>query len=114
MIDTELLTNFVTELKRGSLTLAILLSLKNSHYGYELLQILQDKNIEIEANTLYPLMRRLESQELLESDWDTTESRPRKYYKTSFKGQELLKALLKEWKKIQDSIDVLEGETNNE
>ena len=65
---------------------------------------MQQENIEIEANTLYPLLRRLESQGLLSSDWDTSESRPRKYYTVSARGAEVLKELLVEWDKMQISI----------
>lgn len=104
MPDKDIVQNYVTELKRGNLVLAVLGSLNTSHYGYALLQTLQDKGMEIEANTLYPLLRRLEKQELLESDWDTTESRPRKYYKISKKGIEVREKLFEEWKEMQKSL----------
>lgn len=101
--------NFLTELRRGSLTLAVLGCLKEPLYGYALLQIMQEKFIDIEANTLYPLLRRLESQELLISEWDTTESRPRKYYSISEKGRMVYKELLAEWRRMQNSIDSICG-----
>ena len=104
MPDMEPMQNLISELRRGSLTLAVLGSLREPRYGYALLQILQEQHIEIEANTLYPLLRRLESQELLTSDWDTSESRPRKYYKVSAKGQDVLEQLLGEWERMQNSI----------
>ena len=104
MPDMEPMQNLISELRRGSLTLAVLGSLREPRYGYALLQILQEQHIEIEANTLYPLLRRLESQELLTSDWDTSESRPRKYYKVSAKGQDVLEQLLGEWERMQESI----------
>ena len=104
MPELEPMQNFLTELRRGSLTLAVLGSLREPRYGYALLQTLQEQHIEIEANTLYPLLRRLESQELLTSDWDTSESRPRKYYTVSARGGEVLKELLVEWDKMQQSI----------
>jgi DNA-binding PadR family transcriptional regulator len=72
--------NLITELRRGSLTLAVLSCLRSARYGYALLTTMQEKRVAIEANTLYPLLRRLEVQGLLTSDWDTSESRPRKYY----------------------------------
>lgn len=103
----EQVQNFITELKRGSLTLAVLGCLRQPHYGYALLQTMQDKNIDIEANTLYPLLRRLESQGLLNSDWDTSESRPRKYYTINEKGEAVLKELIVEWKKMQNSIEAI-------
>lgn len=104
MSDKDIVQNYVTELKRGSLVLAVLGSLRTPHYGYALLQTMQEKGIEIEANTLYPLLRRLEKQELLVSDWDTTESRPRKYYSISPIGLEVRSELLEEWKKMQKNI----------
>ena len=114
MNDNEQLQNFITELRRGSLTLAVLGCLKCPHYGYALLQTIQEKGIDIEANTLYPLLRRLEGQELLNSQWDTTEARPRKYYSVSPKGEALYKELGREWQSIQLRIDrICEEEKQN-
>ena len=90
--------------------MAVLGCLKKPHYGYALLQTLQQMNVDIEANTLYPLLRRLESQGLLSSDWDTTESRPRKYYTINDKGKDVLFELFVEWKKMQASIELICGE----
>jgi len=109
MDDIEQVQNFTTELRRGSLTLAVLGCLKQSHYGYALLQTMQKKRIDIEANTLYPLLRRLESQGLLVSDWDTSESRPRKYYSISERGERLFKELFAEWKELNDTIETICG-----
>lgn len=108
MADNEF-QSFLTELRRGSLTLAVLGCLQESYYGYGLLQAMQEKLIDIEANTLYPLLRRLESQGLLLSQWDTSESRPRKYYEISEKGRLVYKELLVEWRKMQSSIDSICG-----
>lgn len=105
--------NFITELRRGSLTLAVLGCLQRSHYGYALLETMQEKKIDIEANTLYPLLRRLESQGLLVSDWNTSESRPRKYYTISKKGELVYKELIEEWKKLQDNIESICREGNH-
>ncbi|NLI55282.1 MAG: PadR family transcriptional regulator [Clostridiales bacterium] len=113
MPELEPMQNFLTELRRGSLTLAVLGSLRQPRYGYALLQTLQEQNIDIEANTLYPLLRRLESQELLTSDWDTSESRPRKYYTLSRKGKEVFSRLLKEWESMQASISAVCGKGEN-
>lgn len=113
MPEVDTMQNLLTELRRGSLTLAVLGSLREPRYGYALLQILQEQNIDIEANTLYPLMRRLESQELLTSDWDTSESRPRKYYQLSTKGSVMLQQLLKEWGNLQKSIEAICGKGEN-
>jgi len=103
MAEKEL-DSFLVELRRGSLILAVLGSLSQPHYGYSLLQTMKDHNIEIEANTLYPLLRRLDKQGLLNSEWDTNESRPRKYYTISEQGKILFEKLLIEWEKMQDSI----------
>jgi len=105
----EQIQNFITELRRGSLTLAVLGCLKRPHYGYALLETMQEKQIDIEANTLYPLLRRLESQGLLVSNWNTSESRPRKYYTISEKGELVYKELIAEWKKLQNNIESICG-----
>lgn len=105
MVDQGLIESLVTELKRGVLTLSVLGSLKTPYYGYELLQVLQSKSVEIEANTLYPLLRRLDSQGLLLSTWDTTESRPRKYYSISEDGENVYNMLLGEWVKMNQSVE---------
>lgn len=110
MPENELHQNFITELRRGSLTMAVLGCLKKPHYGYALLQTLQQVGVNIEANTLYPLLRRLESQGLLGSNWDTTESRPRKYYTLNAKGEQVLALLLAEWKKMRQSMKTICGE----
>ena len=109
MPEFEPMQNMLTELRRGSLTLAVLGSLREPRYGYALLQTLTEQGIDIEANTLYPLLRRLESQELLTSDWDTSENRPRKYYVVSQKGKEALVQLMKEWEHMQRSISAICG-----
>ena len=109
MSENEQVSNFITELRRGSFTLAVFGCLKKPYYGYALLQAMQEKGMEIEANTLYPLLRRLEGQGLLTSDWDVTESRPRKYYAISEKGKLVYKELIEEWKKMQDSIEAICG-----
>ena len=114
MSEYELQQNFITELRRGSLTMAVLGCLKTPHYGYALLQTLQENQVTIEANTLYPLLRRMESQGLLSSSWDTTESRPRKYYSVSPAGEQVLHGLLAEWKKMQAAmVQICERENEN-
>lgn len=89
----ELLGTMETELKRGGLTLVVLSRLDKAQYGYSLLSEIAQAGIEIEAGTLYPLLRRLEKQGVLTSDWDTSESRPRKYYVLSEMGRELYRDL---------------------
>jgi PadR family transcriptional regulator, regulatory protein PadR len=107
MIDQNLLSSIITELRRGTLILAVLSQMNKPQYGYSLLQCLEEKGIQIEANTLYPLMRRLESQGLLENSWDTTAARPRKYYVLSEAGKEIFEALKYEWLKTCDGINTL-------
>lgn len=107
MPDKEQLQTFITELRRGSLTLAVLGCLDSPHYGYALLQTMQEKSIDIEASTLYPLLRRLEGQALLNSSWDTSESRPRKYYVISENGKAVYQELLAEWDKMQTIINAI-------
>ncbi len=104
------LESFKVELRRGTQILIVLSQLKDKEYGYLLLEKLVDKSVNIEAGTLYPLLRRLESQGLLESEWDTSDSRPRKYYSISNKGQEVLEILIKEWEEINEEVsEILRG-----
>lgn len=106
----EILSTFKVELKRGSTTLLVLHFLKERTYGYSLLQDLEKNKVPIEAGTLYPLLRRLEKQELIASDWDTTESRPRKYYYLSLKGKMIYDELRKEWESMTNGLNaILQG-----
>lgn len=93
------------ELRRGTAVLACLLMLREPQYGYALLEQLAAAGIPVEGNTLYPLLRRLESQGLLASEWNTDESRPRKFYRTSAEGDALAERLLADWRALQHSID---------
>ena len=101
----QIIENLIGELKRGTLVLTVLLSTSEPTYGYSLVKALQEQGIDIEQNTLYPLLRRLEKQELLESSWDTTESRPRKYYLISEFGQNILNDLSQEWIRTNTIIE---------
>ena len=114
MGENELVQSYSTELRRGSLTMVVLACLRGPHYGYALLQALQEKGVAIEANTLYPLLRRLESQGLLASDWDVSESRPRKYYTLSDMGQRVLARLWEEWKAMRLSLEAICGEEESD
>ena len=104
MNDNQILDNLIVELRRGTQIIVVLNALKEASYGYNLLQTLNDLNVNIEAGTLYPLLRRLETQKLLESTWDTTESRPRKFYHLSTFGSEVLEELKKAWLKINEEL----------
>jgi len=111
----SLLNSFTTELRRGTLTLAVLSQLRTPQYGYSLVQRLEEAGVSIEQSTLYPLLRRLEKQELVTSSWDTTESRPRKYYVLSEYGTEVYGQLKEEWKKMTLELkSLLKGDENSE
>lgn len=107
MPEDELLQSLIIDLRRGTLVLAVLSSLNQSKYGYSLLQDMENRGIRIEANTLYPLLRRLESQGLLQSQWDTAESRPRKYYTLSERGRKLYAQLREEWRRMTKEMENL-------
>lgn len=93
------------ELRRGSLTLAVLAQLRSEHYGYTLRKALADLGLEIDEGTLYPLLRRLETQELLTSEWREEGGRNKRFYKLSKNGRDILKPLLAEWNSINDSLN---------
>jgi len=97
MTNTESLENVVLELRRGVIVLAALSQLGTEQYGYSLLKQLSDQGLEVDQGTLYPLLRRLEAQGLLESVWKLEEARPRRYYIISAEGRKLLPKLKKEW-----------------
>ncbi|MCL2818311.1 MAG: PadR family transcriptional regulator [Actinomycetia bacterium] len=106
----ELVSGFVLELRRGTVVLAVLAKLKEPTYGYQLIKELADTGIAIEANTLYPLLRRLESQKLLESSWNTDGAKPRKYYGTTKLGKEVLADLTAQWNTVSKSMNTMLGE----
>ena len=95
------------EFRRGTLIMVVLSQLKEPTYGYHLVQKLNDHGIPMEANTLYPLMRRLESQGLLCSQWDTTESKPRKYYRITEDGIRVLEEVKTYWKEYTEDVNSL-------
>ena len=97
------------EFRRGTLILVTLSQLKISTYGYDLVKKLSSSQIKIEANTLYPLLRRLEAQGILESRWDTEEGKPRKYYKLSNDGEIVQEKLKAEWLKYSQNVNELMG-----
>jgi len=103
----EMLDSLVMELRRGAVILGVLSRLFESQYGYTLVQDLEAKGFAIEPGTLYPLLRRLEKQGLLESSWDTSESRPRRYYRLSSRGKEVYKKLCVEWQELNEKITQL-------
>jgi PadR family transcriptional regulator PadR len=105
MTNTENLENVVLELRRGVIVLAVLSQLSGEQYGYSLLKSLADRGLEVDQGTLYPLLRRLESQGYLQSVWKLEEARPRRYYVISSEGKKLLPKLKKEWSGIVAVMD---------
>ena len=93
----EQFDNLRLELRRGVVVLAVLSQMDTARYGYNLIQRLAERGLDVEEGTLYPLLRRLEKQGLLESEWETGEARPRKYYRISPLGRKVLEALTAEW-----------------
>jgi len=89
----EILKNLRLELRKGTLVLAVLSQLRNKHYGYSLVEVLSKKGLNIDQNTLYPLLRRLDKQGTLKSTWEIAEPRPRKYYELSDLGHQVLSEL---------------------
>ena len=112
---SNLLESLTTELRRGTLTLAVLSQLRTPQYGYSLVQLLEQSGISIDQSTLYPLLRRLEKQELVTSSWDTSENRPRKYYVLTEYGLKIYVQLKKEWISIsQELYTILRGDEEDE
>jgi len=98
MENDELVQNMLLELRRGILSIAVLSQLSTEQYGYSLLKALSDQGMPIDQSTLYPLLRRLETQGLLQSDWRIVdEARPRRYYRISAQGKTVLAQLKREW-----------------
>ena len=107
MTTNEMYENTINELRRGVIVLAVLSQLNEEQYGYSLLKLLSEQGLEIDQGTLYPLLRRLESQGLLSSDWNTEGSRPRRYYVISPAGRKLLGLLQEDWGQLVRVIDIL-------
>ncbi len=93
------------ELRRGCLVVAVLAQLKSEQYGYTLRKSLSDDGLVIDESTLYPLLRRLESQGLLLSEWREENKRNKRFYRLSPAGAQVLEQLLEEWRRINASID---------
>jgi PadR family transcriptional regulator PadR len=104
-MDTGMFENLRLELRRGCLVLAVLSQLREEHYGYALRKALADRGMEIDENTLYPLLRRLESQGLLLSQWREEEKRNKRFYRLSVDGEQILGRLLDEWHALGASLD---------
>src|SRR5450755_4935905 len=103
-IQNDLFDSLRLELRRGCLVLAVLAQLRVEHYGYTLRKALADEGLAIEESTLYPLLRRLETQGLLKSEWREEEKRNKRFYRLSSPGKQILKQLLEEWQTINNSL----------
>lgn len=103
-MDPNLFDSLRLELRRGCLILAVLSQLRAEHYGYTLRAALSDLGLEIDEGTLYPLLRRLEVQDLLTSEWREEGGRRKRFYKLSADGKQILKQLQAEWKTINQSL----------
>ena len=103
----QVVENLIQELRRGVVVLAVLNELDKEQYGYQILKQLAEKGLHVDQGTLYPLLRRLESQGLLESRWRVEEARPRRYYVISAAGRSVLPRLQSEWAKIVATIQPL-------
>src|SRR4030042_183456 len=97
MENDQSIENLVLEMRRGVIVLAVLSQCNQEQYGYSLMKSLSGKGLEIDQGTLYPLLRRLETQGLLSSSWGLEEGRPRRYYMISSDGQAILPRLIEEW-----------------
>ena len=104
-MDETLFDSLRLELRRGCLPLAVLAHLRAEHYGYTLRKALADLGLDIDEGTLYPLLRRLESQALLTSEWREEGGRKKRFYRLSPDGRQMLKQLLAEWKRLNDSLE---------
>jgi PadR family transcriptional regulator PadR len=105
MENDEIVQNMLLELRRGVLSIAVLSQLSREQYGYSLLKALSDQGMEIDQSTLYPLLRRLEAQGLLQSDWRIMdEARPRRYYVISTQGKAVLTKLKREWSTMVETM----------
>jgi len=102
--NSELFETLRLELRRGCLILAVLAELRTERYGYTLRKALSDGGLDIDEGTLYPLLRRLESQGLLVSEWREEEKRNKRFYRLSEMGEQILQQLLEEWQRINGSL----------
>jgi len=105
MTPTENIDSLRLELRRGCLILAVLAQLRAEHYGYTLRKALADQGMAMDEGTLYPLLRRLETQGLLESEWREENKRNKRFYRLSPRGKDVLEQLLEEWNNINASLN---------
>ena len=112
-IPSDAFENLRLELRRGSLVLAVLATLRSEQYGYTLRKTLADHGLDVDENTLYPLLRRLETQGLLASQWREENKRNKRFYLLSATGEAVLTQLLAEWTAINSSLTSLVKEQDH-
>jgi PadR family transcriptional regulator PadR len=111
--EPNVFENLRSELRRGSLILAVLAQLRTEQYGYTLRKALAEHGMAIDEGTLYPLLRRLETQGLLVSEWREEDKRNKRFYVLSGEGKEILEQLLTEWRSIDTSLSaIVEGKSH--
>lgn len=98
--EEQVIDGLFQELRRGTIVISVLSQLNKPQYGYSLVMSLEENGLQIEPGTLYPLLRRLEKQGLLTSNWDTEQSKPRKYYEISEFGITIYHKLCKKWNEL--------------
>jgi len=108
-MDNDLFDTLRLELRRGCLVVAVLAQLRAEHYGYTLRKALAARGLDIDEGTLYPLLRRLEGQGLLVSEWREEDKRNKRFYKLSVEGRRVLKELLGEWEGLNDALHTIVG-----
>jgi PadR family transcriptional regulator, regulatory protein PadR len=112
-MNSEVLENLRLELRRGCLILAVLATLRTEQYGYTLRKLLAEHGMAIDESTLYPLLRRLETQGLLKSQWREEDKRNKRFYRLSPEGRQILKQLLAEWQGIHASLNEIFKEADH-
>ena len=112
-MDTGRFETLRLELRRGCLIVAVLAQLRAEHYGYTLRKALADRGLDIDEGTLYPLLRRLETQGLLVSEWREEDKRNKRFYTLSADGKRTLKELVREWESLNDSLHTILGRSRS-
>lgn len=103
----EIIQSLTQELRRGTIVISVLSQLDGPQYGYTLVKNMEDKGVKVDTNTLYPLLRRLEKQNILISEWETDGNKPRKYYKRTLFGDAVYEKLLQQWQEMTDCMQRL-------
>ncbi len=107
------ISSFETEMNRGFLQVLVLVLLEKNMYGYSMVKHLEEKGYTLEENTLYPLLRRLEKKGLVNSKWDVSEDRPRKFYVVSEEGRTVRRQLLEIWRRQNEILNHFLEEIEN-